>query len=163
VILVTVGTHEQPFERLLREVDRLAETGRLEEEVFCQSGFGSYRPRVASAPMLEFDELQRMLTEASVVVSHGGPGTVLAALAAQRPLVLVPRQRRFGEHVDDHQVAFCRRVAADRGVRLVEDMAELEAAIAEARRRGPRVGPAGGGQEGVVKLGELITGLLEGR
>lgn len=160
MILVTVGTHEQSFERLLREIDRLVAIGEIDGEVFCQTGFSDYEPATPSAAMLDFADMQQRLARAKVVVSHGGPGTVLAALAAGRPLVLVPRQRRFGEHVDDHQVAFCRRIGADRGVPVVEDIGDLSEALRSARDAGPRV--AGGDVEptGVRRLGELIDGLF---
>jgi UDP-N-acetylglucosamine transferase subunit ALG13 len=50
----------------------------------------------------------------------------MPVLAAGTPIVLVPRQHSFGEHVDDHQVAFCTRVADRRaGVHLVTDIATL--------------------------------------
>jgi UDP-N-acetylglucosamine transferase subunit ALG13 len=38
---------------------------------------------------------------------------------------VVPRQHRLGEHVDDHQVAFSRRLAAEGSVFLAEDEAGL--------------------------------------
>ncbi len=139
MIFVTVGTHEQPFDRLLREIDRLAATGALPEEVFCQTGYSTYTPQVPSARMLSHDEMQARIALASLVVAHGGPGSILPVLARRKPLVLVPRQRRFGEHVDDHQVTFCRRVGRERGVPVVEDVAQLGPAIALVRGtdRGP--------------------------
>lgn len=164
MIFVTVGTHEQPFDRLLGEVGRLAVAGELPDEVFCQRGSTSVHPALAGAPMISHSEMQRHIEAASVVVSHGGPGSVLAVLAAGRPLVLVPRQHRYGEHVDDHQVAFCRRVGRDRGVPVVEDVGDLAAAILAAHAAGPTMAstplrePAG-----VARLGELVDGLLRAR
>ena len=163
MIFVTVGTHQQPFGRLLDEVDRLVEAGAITEEVFCQSG-GGRSPRVPSAPLLPYEEMQRRLRSASLVVSHGGPGTVMSALAAERPLVLVPRRRAFGEHVDDHQVRFCRLVGARNGVPVVEDIADLAGAIGRARATPPRRGAAHGEiPEGVANLGRIIGELLRAR
>jgi UDP-N-acetylglucosamine transferase subunit ALG13 len=132
VIFVTVGTHEQPFDRLLRAVDGLAEAGALPCGVFCQTGYSSYEPRVPFARMLPYEETQRRMGEALAVVTHGGPGSVLPVLAAGKPLVLVPRQQRFGEHVDDHQVAFCGRVARESGAPMVDDIGTLGEAIRRA-------------------------------
>lgn len=33
MIFVTVGTHEQPFNRLIKEVDRLVADGKIKEKV----------------------------------------------------------------------------------------------------------------------------------
>ena len=157
MIFVTVGTHEQPFERLLREVDRLVESGAIAEEVFCQAG--PVQTRVPSAPTLAFEELKERLAAASVVVSHGGPGTIMAALGAGRPLVLVPRQKAFGEHVDDHQVAFCRLIGRESAVPVVEDISELGAAIEDARRR-PRPQRPETGTPGVENMRRIVEALL---
>lgn len=39
MIFVTVGTHEQQFDRLVRCVDRLKAEGKITEEVMIQTGF----------------------------------------------------------------------------------------------------------------------------
>ncbi len=162
MIFVTVGTHEQPFDRLLREIDRLAAEGRLPQPVFCQTGYSSYRPAVGSVSMLPYPEMQKYLSSADVVVSHGGPGSILPVLAAGRPLVLVPRQRRFGEHVDDHQVAFCGRLSGERNLPLVLDIDALADAILEAAGRVvASTGPGPDPSQSVERLGRLIAGLLE--
>jgi UDP-N-acetylglucosamine transferase subunit ALG13 len=162
VIFVTVGTHEQPFDRLLAEVDRLAGEGRI-GDVFCQTGYSTYRPEHARwTPMIAFAEMQDLLTSASVVISHGGPGTLAPVLASGRPLVLVPRQHKFGEHVDDHQVAFCRRISAERGLPLVLDIEELEAAIDEAaQQKAAAVGDHRSADAAVLDLRRRIEDLLE--
>jgi len=90
--------------------------------------------------MLSVSDFEGMIASATVVVTHGGPGTILTASRYDRPLILVPRQHRFGEHVDDHQVRFCRRIGEAQGLPVVEDMTTLGAAIAKAEssKRGPR-------------------------
>jgi UDP-N-acetylglucosamine transferase subunit ALG13 len=160
VILVTVGTHEQPFDRLLREVDRLAASGSLASGVFCQTGYSSYEPAVPFARMLPFEEMQHRIEQANAVVTHGGPGSILPALSAGKPLVLVPRQQRFGEHVDDHQLAFCRRLSRERDVPLVEDIGDLRAAIRRGLNRGDVPAQAHPtGTPGVAALAHRIAGL----
>ena len=162
MIFVTVGTHEQPFDRLLREVDRLAANGRLRQPVFCQTGYSAYRPAVRSVSMLPYAEMQGYLSSADVVVSHGGPGSILPVLASGKPLVLVPRQRRFHEHVDDHQVAFCRRLSRERDLPLVLDIDDLAEAIGKAAGRAVASvssGPDPG--QSVDELGRLIAALFQ--
>jgi UDP-N-acetylglucosamine transferase subunit ALG13 len=161
VILVTVGTHEQSFARLLREVDRLNDAGLLPDRVFCQSGYSDYEPRVDSAPMVPHHEMQARIEEASVVVTHGGPGSIMPVLAAGRPLVLVPRRQTFEEHVDDHQVAFCTRIARDLDVPVVTEMADLRDAIDTAFALGAsRVTAAQPRAEGIDVLAVRIAALV---
>ena len=45
MIFVTVGTHEQPFNRLVEYIDQLKENGTISEEVIIQTGFSTYEPK----------------------------------------------------------------------------------------------------------------------
>lgn len=136
MVFVTVGTHEQPFDRLVRVIDELAANGTLEEEVFVQTGYCDYIPKHCEwqkfVPALN---MRSRMEEADVVVTHGGPSSFIEAMAAGKVPVVVPRYAHFGEHVNDHQKAFVRLVA-DRqgGIVPVYDTADLADAIEEARR-----------------------------
>lgn len=128
MIFVTVGTGEVPFDRLLRAIGSFERTERL----VVQAGPSEVRP--AGATLLGFipyDDLASYVHAARVVVTHAGVGTVLTALAAGKRPVVVPRLRRLGEAVDDHQLVFARRLAASGLVTLVEDVSRLAAAIAQ--------------------------------
>jgi UDP-N-acetylglucosamine transferase subunit ALG13 len=70
-------------------------------------------------------ELARYILAASVVVTHGGPATIAEAIAAGHVPLVVPRLRRLGEQVDDHQLAYARRLDALGEIELVLDAAAL--------------------------------------
>lgn len=127
MIFVTVGTHEQQFDRLIREVDRLRGNGDIEEDVIAQIGFGTYEPE--SCKWSRFYPYQKMceyVAEARIVITHGGPSSFLAPLQMGKVPIVVPRQKRFGEHVNEHQVEFCRAVQERMGnIILVENVGEL--------------------------------------
>jgi UDP-N-acetylglucosamine transferase subunit ALG13 len=126
VIFVTVGTNEAPFERLLRAVETLG----VDEEVIVQSGSGVTRPKGARCvPFLDFPELVSYVREARAVVMHAGVGSIMVALREGRRPIVVPRLRRFGEAVDDHQLHFARRAAVMGSVLLVEDDRSLGAVL----------------------------------
>ncbi len=136
MIFVTVGTHEQPFDRLVEAVDALVADGILKEEVFVQTGYCIYEPahcehqRFVPAP-----EMRKHIKNADVVVTHGGPSSFIEAMTAGKVPVVVPRYERYGEHVNDHQEAFVRLVAERQGgIVPVYDADDLAAAIDEARR-----------------------------
>jgi UDP-N-acetylglucosamine transferase subunit ALG13 len=79
-----------------------------------------------------FGELNALIASARVVVTHAGAGSVITALSAGRRPIVVPRLRRYGEAVDDHQVEFGRSLAAAGLATMVEDPSDLAAAIATA-------------------------------
>lgn len=45
MIFVTVGTHEQPFNRLIQKVDELKRDGVIKDDVIIQTGFSTYKPK----------------------------------------------------------------------------------------------------------------------
>lgn len=127
MIFVTVGTNEAAFDRLLRAVEQLD----TDDELLVQHGPSLVRPAGAKCvDYLPFEALVDTVARASVVVMHAGVGSIVTALAAGKRPVVVPRLRRFGEAVDDHQLPFGRRAAEAGIVSLVEDLTALAEAIA---------------------------------
>jgi len=109
MIFLTVGT-QFPFDRLVRAVDGLCERGLLQERVFAQTGAGIYHPRnfeaVASLDKRTFD---RHFETCSAIIGHAGMGIITMALDNGKPLLAMPRRKKYGEHVNDHQVGLAAR------------------------------------------------------
>jgi exopolysaccharide biosynthesis glucuronosyltransferase PssE len=128
MILVTIGTSE-PFDRLLSALEQLGD----DEQIIIQCGRSRVRPALATCvDYLPFDTLAEHIRAARVVVTHAGVGSVMAVLATGKRPIVVPRLRRYGEVVDDHQLAFARRLHRTGVVELVEDLNELPHALATA-------------------------------
>jgi UDP-N-acetylglucosamine transferase subunit ALG13 len=122
MILVTVGTNEARFDRLLGAVGH----GPDGEEVIVQHGPSPIRPPGALAfDFLPYEALLEYATAARHIVAHAGAGSILmAAQAGKRPIVMA-RLQRYGEAVDDHQLAFAQRLDDAGLVDLVSDPVEL--------------------------------------
>ena len=131
MIFVTVGTHEQQFNRLIREMDRLKESGIIKDEVVIQTGFSDYEPRFCKwAKLLPYDDMQRYMDEADLIITHGGPSSFLDALKRGKFPIVVPRKKEFDEHVNDHQVDFCNAVAEKKkNILVVNDISFLQDTI----------------------------------
>ena len=129
MILVIVGISRLPFDRLLAALHALPPG----EHLAIQSGVSSGGPSHAEYfGYLPFDDLVAMVARARVVVTHAGVGSMMTTLAEGKRPIVVPRLKRFGEAVDDHQLVLARRLAAEGVVTVVEDAADLAGAIAEA-------------------------------
>lgn len=130
LVLVTVGSDHHPFDRLVGWVDEWY-SAQPPGSVRCVIQYGtSAPPRGADgAAVMPHDELCALMHEASAIVTQGGPMSAMEARQAGRVPIVVPRQAALGEHVDDHQVAFCRRLAADGLIRSPRSRAELVALI----------------------------------
>lgn len=111
MIFVTVGTHEQPFNRLIKEVDRLVADGKIKEKVVIQTGFSTYIPEHCEwHKMMSFNEMQTAYQTARIIITHGGPSSFLEALQYGKVPIVVPRQVEFNEHINNHQVDFVKLI-----------------------------------------------------
>jgi len=157
MIVVTVGTHEQPFDRMLRAVSELG-TG---EPMLVQYGTSTITDGPGEwVDFLSFDELAERARSARVFISHAGVGSiVLARRFGLRP-VIMPRRPEHGEHVDEHQLELSRRLHRAGLVTVVENAEELAAAV----RRPvlvPEAGTADGSLHGPAALSADVRGVLE--
>lgn len=131
MIFVTVGTHEQPFNRLIKKVDDLVADGSIKDEVIMQTGFSTYKPEHCKwQKMMSYDEMQQNLKDARIVITHGGPSSFIEALQFGKVPIVVPRQEKFHEHVNNHQVEFTKLIAQKmNNIVPVYDINELSAIL----------------------------------
>jgi beta-1,4-N-acetylglucosaminyltransferase len=102
MIFVTVGTHSQGFDRLVRAADELARD--LDEAVVIQRGRSTYVPQYAEhVSFIGGGEMDALMSEARVIISHAAAGTILQVLRQGKPLIITPRSKLFREHFDNHQ------------------------------------------------------------
>lgn len=131
MIFVTVGTHEQPFNRLIQKVDELKRDGVITEDVIMQTGFSTYDPSCCEYSRLyPYNEMQQMVKNARIVITHGGPSSFIMPLQIGKIPIVVPRQKNFNEHVNNHQVEFAEAVKERYGnIIVIENIEELQHAI----------------------------------
>ncbi len=124
-VLVTVGT-ELPFDRLVRTVESWATTSGHTDEVLAQVGESGEIPgAIAWTRFLDGPRFREYFCGADLVIAHAGMGTILSALQFGRPLIVMPRMAKFGEHRNDHQLATARRLAELDRVDVAFDEDEL--------------------------------------
>lgn len=126
MIFVTVGACDLPFNRLVHAVDELVTSGVISEDVFFQIGH-SVAPtsKLRFERFLPLDRMNDCADEARIIICQGGPGSILLGLARGKVPIVVPRQKRFGEQVDDHQVLFARKLVEEKKVLAIYDTARL--------------------------------------
>ena len=127
MIFVTVGTHEQPFNRLIQKIDELKKDGTIQDDVIIQTGFSTYEPKYCQwSKLIPYQQMVKNVADARIVITHGGPASFIMPLQIGKTPIVVPRQHQFNEHVNDHQVEFARNVAQRMGTIIpVEDIETL--------------------------------------
>ena len=135
MIFVTVGTHTQNFNRLLKEVDRLVDRKKLKGKVVAQIGHSTYEPKnMEWFRITTPNKFKELCKKAKLIITHGGAGNIITALSSNKPVIIVPRLKRFGECVDDHQLQLAKKLAKEGKAIAVYDIADLEDSIKNARK-----------------------------
>lgn len=130
MIFLTVGSQKFQFNRLLRAVDSLVKKGIIKDEVFAQIGVSDYKPK--NFDYTDFttrEEFAAKLNTCDLLITHGGTGVIVSALKLGKKVIAIPRLKKYGEHVDDHQTQL---IDQFRDLNLLEpcyDVKDLPAAL----------------------------------
>ena len=128
-LLFTAGT-QFPFPRLQQALEQVA-VGRPGWQLVFQAGPDAELEglralsNVVAQPLFSGEEFQRLFMAADLVVSHAGMGNIIACLEAGKPLVLLPRQAKLGEHRNDHQMDTAEAFLRMYNVPAAQSVAEL--------------------------------------
>ena len=121
--------HSQSFDRLIKKMDEIA--GIINEDVIIQIGSSKYKPK--NAKYFDFTENFENIIElnrkARIVVCHGGAGTIITALNEGKPVIAVPRLKKYKEHINDHQLELVDALSKNNKIIAVHDIELLENAL----------------------------------
>ena len=167
MIFVTVGTHEQQFNRLIEYVDKLKEKEIIKEDVIIQTGFSTYEPKYCKwQKLFPYQEMIKLVDEARIVITHGGPSSFIMPLQVGKTPIVVPRQFEYDEHVNNHQVAFSKAVEERMGtIIVVEDVEKLKDIIENYDEYISHMknGLNSNNERFNRELGEIVNKLFEGK
>jgi len=110
MLFVTVGTHEQQFNRLMEAVEELKNNQVNDEDIVIQTGYSTYMPKNCRCQeFMTYPEMNEHIRNARIVITHGGPASFVAPIQIGKVPIVVPRKKDYKEHVNDHQVHFVGR------------------------------------------------------
>jgi len=132
MIFVILGTQKFQMNRLTKIVDGLAPG--LGEPVVAQIGQSDYEPEnIRFHRFLGKAEFDGLIAGADLIITQGGVGAVMTALKCRKPVIIVPRLAKYGEHVDDHQREIAQAFVKKGFVLCCDDGDDLGALIARAK------------------------------
>lgn len=107
MIFVTVGNDFRGFDRLLRKMDEIAPL--IRGEILIQTGYSRYHPRnTKHFDFISMDKAVDCIRNSELVVSHAGIGTIILCKEYGTPILIIPRTKAYGEHMNDHQLEIAR-------------------------------------------------------
>lgn len=157
-----MGVHEHGFDRLVKAIDELAGKGVI-QDVLIQTGFSTYQPKFCKwRKAIDFDEFEKCMDKADIIITHGGAGCIAGALERNKPTIVVPRLKKYDEHNNDHQLELASVLEKAGRVLVVHDVKDLEQTIEKAWNFSPE--PAAGESQivGIIKKFLVETAIEKG-
>lgn len=125
-----LGTQNNSFHRLLEEIDRLIERGKINDEVIVQAGYTKYESQ--NMKVIDFvsnDEIEKFEQQADYIITHGGVGSIIGSIEKGKKVIAVPRLKQYGEHVNDHQLDIVESFDKLGYIIGITDVSQLEEAL----------------------------------
>lgn len=134
MILVTLGTQDKGFERLLKEIDKLIKKELITDKVIVQAGHTKYESK--NMEIFDFKsqkELDKLRKEADLIISHAGVGSILDSLKYGKKVIGVARLKKYGEHTNDHQLQILEKFSNDGYIIKAQSVDKLYDAIEKSK------------------------------
>ena len=139
MILVTLGTQDKTFVRLLEKINQLIDQGLIKDKVVVQAGFTKYSSNnMEIFDLIPQDEFNNLMSKADLVITHGGVGNIISALEKNKKVIAVPRLAKYGEHINDHQTQIIAKFNDLGYIIGLQDVDELDRAIKEVKKFKPQ-------------------------
>lgn len=139
MILVTLGTQDKTFVRLLEKINQLIDQGLIKDKVIVQAGFTKYNSdNMEIFDLIPQDEFDSLMAQADLIITHGGVGNIISALEKNKKVIAVPRLSKYGEHINDHQTQIIAKFNDLGYIIGLQDVDELDKTIKEVKKFKPQ-------------------------
>ncbi len=139
MILVTLGTQNNDFKRILEEIERNIEDGTITDDVVVQKGYTKFESKKMTLyNELSKDEMNKLIKKADLVITHGGVGSIIGAITQGKKVIAIPRLKRYNEHVNDHQLDIVKSFDEMGYIIGISDEKELKRALKRAQKFIPK-------------------------
>jgi|GEM_PF-1959813 len=124
-IFVTVGT-QLPFTRIFDYVHEWSKSTEIPHRIYAQIAETDIKhPFHETRKYLSSDEFNAWFSEADCIVAHAGMGTIINSSIFAKPLIIVPRQEKLGEHRNNHQLDTALKFKGLSNVKLANSESEF--------------------------------------
>lgn len=131
MILVTLGTQDKKFYRLLDMIQKEIDNGKIKDEIIVQAGYSSdYKSDdMKIIDLIPIDEFDELVKKCDILITHGGVGSIITGLKHHKKIIAVPRLKKYKEHTNDHQIQIVDAFANDGYILKLGDGEDLSFVI----------------------------------
>ena len=139
MILVTLGTQDKSFVRLLDSIQEQIDLGNIKDKVVVQAGYTKYDSSdMEIFDLIDRDKFNELIGKCDLLITHGGVGSILTGLKNNKKLIVCPRLSKYNEHVNDHQVQIVSRFYESGYILKYEEKDNLGDIINKAKKFKPK-------------------------
>ncbi len=125
MIFVTVGGSSHDFSRLIKKVDEIKPN--LDEKIIMQIGDTKYKPNHTRFFRYTSNaKINDLYKKSRLIIGHAGIGTIITAYSYDKPMIIVPRQKKYNEHYDNHQLEISKKLEKENIGVVVYNIENLE-------------------------------------
>lgn len=126
MILVTLGTQDKGFERLLEAIQQQIDNGNIKDEVVVQAGHTKFESKdMKMFDLIPFDEFDKLIKKCGILITHGGVGSIITGLKNNKKVIAAARLAKFKEHTNDHQLQIIKNFSQEGYILSLDNFDEL--------------------------------------
>lgn len=135
MILVTLGTQDKKFTRLLDSIQKQIDLGNINEEVIVQAGCSSdYKTKdMKIFDLIPINQFDNLMSKSDLLITHGGVGSIITGLKNNKKIIAVARLKKYGEHTNDHQLQIIDKFSKEKYILKLENFDELDKILKKAK------------------------------
>lgn len=139
MILVTLGTQDKDFSRLLKAIDNEIEKKHITDKVIVQAGTTKYESNnMEIFDLISKDELSKLVEECDLLITHGGVGSILDGIKNNKKIIAAARLKKYKEHTNDHQKQIVKTFAEKGYILELKDFSKLDKVLEKAKTFKPK-------------------------
>lgn len=139
MILVTLGTQDKDFSRLLKAVEKQIKKGNIKDKVVAQIGTTNYKSDLMETfDLIPADKFNELMNECDILITHGGVGSILAGLKNDKKVIAAARLAKYKEHVNDHQLQIIKRFTEQGYILELKNFDQLDKVLKKAEKFKPK-------------------------
>lgn len=139
LILVTLGTQDKKFSRLLEAVQKQIDLGNIKDKVIVQAGCTSFQSKDMEVfDLIPMDRFAELIKECNLLITHGGVGSIIEGLKNSKVVIAAPRLKKYKEHTNDHQLQIIENFSEEGFILPLYDFDKLDEILIKSKKFIPK-------------------------
>mgnify|MGYP004626939707 FL=1 len=140
MILVTLGTQDKKFYRILDAIQKEIDSGNIKDRVVVQAGCSSdYKSKdMEIFDLISVKKFDSLIKECDLLITHGGVGSIITGLRNNKKVIAIARLKKYKEHTNDHQLQIIDNFSKAKYILALDDEKQLNKVLKKVKTFKPK-------------------------